>query len=100
MTKGNLSYTVVDYVGNSFEATTLSNGSVKFTLDNDWVAVSLTGTTEEEEVELTYQAEALPATTTTQSPTPSETDNSGYLVQPWGAVKVMGLAFAVMFFWN
>jgi hypothetical protein len=93
--QGNLSYTVVDYVGNSFAANTLSNGSIEFTLDDDWSAVSLTGTTDEEKVELSYQAEALSTadvastttTTTTQAPEPTESDDVGSLVEVSGGAK-------------
>ena len=79
---GNPGYSVVDYVGESFEATVLSNGSVQFTLDDDFFAVGLTGTTEEEEVELTYKAEVLSrleeVASTTQAPAPSKTEDAGY----------------------
>ncbi|KAL2864822.1 uncharacterized protein BJX67DRAFT_360349 [Aspergillus lucknowensis] len=91
ITKGNLSYNVVDYVGNTVEATILANGSVTFTLDEDWEAVSLTGRTEEEDVELSYKAEVFPApegTTTTQAAVPSTTGSGGDLVKPGGAVSV------------
>lgn len=91
VTKGNLSYSVVDYVGDTFEASVLSNGSVKFTIDEDWDAVSLAGVTEEQDVELSYKAKFFPASgpaTTTQDPTPSPTENSGYSVQPMGLLVV------------
>lgn len=100
VTKGNLSYNVVDYVGDTLEATVLSNGSVKFTIDEDWDAVSLTGVTEEQDVELSYRAKAFPAsepatTTTTEALTPSPTKNLGYSVQPMGAL-VAACAIAVV----
>lgn len=85
--KGNLSYTVVDYVGNSFAATTLSNGSIEFTLDDEWTQVSLTGTTEEEEVELSYEAETISRaaqaslTTGVEAPEPTESDDAGSMVR-------------------
>ena len=101
MKKGNLSYTLVDYVGNIFDATVLSNGSVQFTLEDDRNAVSLTGTTEEEEVELSYKGETLPdPVKTTEAPKPSETDNAGFSVQPRDAAKGMVIACAVAAFWN
>ncbi|KAJ5833254.1 hypothetical protein N7474_001565 [Penicillium riverlandense] len=98
VTKGNLSYKVVDYVGDTLEATVLSNGSVKFTLDEDWDAVSLAGVTEEQDVELSYRAKVFPApesTTTTQAPTASPTGNLAYSVQPMGAL-VVACAIAVV----
>ncbi|KAJ5624627.1 hypothetical protein N7510_000936 [Penicillium lagena] len=100
VTKGNLSYNVVDYVGDTLEATVLSNGSIRFTLDEDWAAVSLTGITEEQDVELSYKAEFFPApkpttTTTTQALTPSPTGNLGYSVKPRGAL-VVACAIAVV----
>ncbi|KAL2818006.1 hypothetical protein BJX63DRAFT_429338 [Aspergillus granulosus] len=100
ITRGNLSYNVVDYVGDTVEATVLSNGSVKFTLDEDWEAVSLTGFTEEDQVELSYWAKFLPSpeeNTTAEAPVPSETGNSGYSLQPMGAFAV---ACAIAIVWN
>jgi len=94
---------VVDYVGNSLDPTLLSNGSVKFTLDEDWQAVVLSGTTEEEEVELTYKAEMLlgpentaAPTTETATPEPSATSNAAYAVQGGGAARGVSIVCAIL----
>ena len=71
VTKGNLTYSVVDYVGDSINATVLSNGSVQFHLDEDWEAVVLAGVTEEKEVELIYKATTVSSETATSDPSPT-----------------------------
>ncbi|KAI0448395.1 hypothetical protein F5B21DRAFT_122118 [Xylaria acuta] len=110
VTRGNLSYIVADSAGNSFDATLLSNGSIQFTLDEDWQAVVLSGTTEEVEVELTYKAEMLlgpeataaptlettdPSTPTT-APEPSATDNAAYTVQVGGPARGVFIVSAIL----
>lgn len=96
VSRGNLSYAVVDHLGNSFDATVLPNRNVQFTLDEDWEAVALVGTTEEQQVGLTYQAEILPdnelevpttSPTPTSTPEPSATNkNAGNVVRADGTV--------------
>ena len=109
VTRGNLSYAVVDYVGNSFDATVLSNGSVQFILNEDWQSVVLAGTTEGDEVELTYKAEALsdpdvaesetPSTATTAAE-PSETDDAAFSVRAGGAAMSAAVACAIVIVLN
>lgn len=106
--QGNLSYSVVDYVGNSFPATTLSNGSIEFTLDDDWSAVSLTGTTKDEKVELSYEAEAISrapeasmSTTETagDAPEPTESDDAGSVLEVGRGAKGVAMVCVVAAFY-
>jgi hypothetical protein len=64
--------TLVDYNGNSFDTSTMSNGLISFSFPKNMVGISLIGTTFDSNVEVNYQAQAVntAAGTTTTTPPP------------------------------
>lgn len=93
ITRGNLSIEVVDYSGQTFDSTTNTDGSVSFTLNKNAVAVSLIGTTTDDDVEVSYRATTdngpKPNTTSTRSAASRLSSWSSWLHSFWAILLVL-----------
>lgn len=70
--KGAFNFTLVDYLGKTFDTSDMGSGTIAFTLTDDWASVGVTGMTFDKDVEVSYKATQLFAgdvTATTPAPT-------------------------------
>jgi hypothetical protein len=93
--KGTFNFTLMDYLGNSFDTVSGADGALSFTLDDDHDAVGISGTTFDDDVQVVYRASQVAdsgGTTITAAPTPTASNSAATRV---GMSGVLCLAVAV-----
>jgi hypothetical protein len=102
--KGNLSISVVDYSGETYDSTTLPDGSISFTLTEDTDAVALIGMTTDDDVQVVYHARSTNASTSasatistsTQAVTQSSNSRRLQLSSHWCWLRAMASCLLVL----